>query len=78
MDTTTRATREELEPYAEQGFFARTSQFSEAELEQMWAAAERAHQRLVDAAESNEAALPSPGTRTLRTGSTAPSRSTRW
>lgn len=55
METTARATREELEQYAEQGFFARTSQFSQAELEQMRAAAERAHQRLVDAAESDEA-----------------------
>ena len=37
-----RATREELEQYAEQGFFVRTAQLSAAELEQMRAVAERA------------------------------------
>jgi hypothetical protein len=51
----TRATRKERLQYRELGFFARVSVFSEAELAELRAAAERAHQRILDAAADAEA-----------------------
>lgn len=50
MDHPTDATPDELEQYQRRGFFTRTRVFSEAELESLRDAAERAHQAILDAA----------------------------
>jgi phytanoyl-CoA hydroxylase len=55
MDAT-RATKEELEQYEEQGFFCRHNVFSEEELEQMRVGVENIHAKVLVAAESDEAA----------------------
>ena len=55
MDDAMRATDEELKDFEEKGFFCRRSLFSAAELAALREGAERVHQRVLDAAERDDA-----------------------